>query len=165
MKKYRHAVSALVLKSVHACSKDGTCESLWSVLLVHKQRRNDTWQLPQGGVEEGESLSEAALRELEEEAGLRLPSVQHVSEQEYCYDFPPSFLRRHHPVNDGQILSFVVLEAPNDVVVTVDNDEIDAYLWVRPDELPVYLPREAYLTVVQSVLKEYLGKKNDTMKD
>jgi 8-oxo-dGTP diphosphatase len=44
--------------------RDGT------VLLVHRPRYDD-WSLPKGKLEPGESWSEGAVREVEEEAGLR----------------------------------------------------------------------------------------------
>lgn len=40
------------------------------VLLVHRPRYDD-WSLPKGKVDAGESLEEAALREVEEETGVR----------------------------------------------------------------------------------------------
>src|SRR3989344_8987777 len=46
-------------------SRGGRGEVL--VLIVHKPRRRDAWQIPQGGVEPGETLLEAGKRELEEE--------------------------------------------------------------------------------------------------
>jgi putative (di)nucleoside polyphosphate hydrolase len=160
VKKYRKAVSALVLKPADVCSPDG-CGTLYSILLVHKPRRNDAWQLPQGGLEEEETASEAALRELQEETGLTVESVSYVSEKTYCYDFPPEFLERHKPINDGQTLCFVVVEVPKDAVVTVDQREIDSSVWVTTDQLPQYIEREAYLTVLQSVLQEYLASKKN----
>ena len=40
------------------------------VLLVHRPRYDD-WSLPKGKLDPGESFEEAALREVEEETGLR----------------------------------------------------------------------------------------------
>jgi 8-oxo-dGTP diphosphatase len=40
------------------------------VLLIHRPRRND-WSLPKGKLEKGERATEAALREVLEETGLR----------------------------------------------------------------------------------------------
>ncbi|KAJ3677923.1 hypothetical protein LUZ60_001726 [Juncus effusus] len=49
----------------------------------------DSWQMPQGGVDEGEDIKLAALRELKEETGVT--SAEILSEVPYwlTYDFPP----------------------------------------------------------------------------
>lgn len=158
MKRYRQAVSAVVLKPSGVCSPDG-CTALYSVLLVHKPRKNDAWQIPQGGIEAGETVVEAARRELSEETGLVLTGDVFCSAEMYTYDFPPQFLRRHHPVNAGQRLFFVVFEADKDCKVTVDDNEVDSYVWVLPEQISRYITRKEYLDVIENVLKEYKKQK------
>lgn len=49
------------------------------------------WQFPQGGVDEQEDLFVAALRELEEETGIRSVSVLGHTEDWITYDFPEGY--------------------------------------------------------------------------
>ena len=148
-KRYRQAVAALVLR------KDP--EGQQRFLLVHKPRIRDEWQLPQGGIEEGETLTQAALRELQEETSLVLPSIERESDRTYTYDFPPEFIARHQPVNHGQQLSFVIARAPQDAQIIVDQHEIDGFAWVTIDELHHYIPRPEYLTCIQDLYRDAVG--------
>lgn len=54
----------------------------------------DAWQMPQGGIDEGEEPLEAALRELGEETGVRPGSVEFlgVTQEWLTYDLPPHLL-------------------------------------------------------------------------
>ncbi len=52
------------------------------VLLIHRPRYDD-WSLPKGKVEEGETPEEAALREVEEETGLRCELGRYLGETTY----------------------------------------------------------------------------------
>ena len=62
MKRYRQAVSALVLRPVSVCAPDGTGSDIYEILLVHKPRKRDDWQLPQGGMEGDETPEMTARR-------------------------------------------------------------------------------------------------------
>lgn len=59
--------------------------------LVFVGERIDTpgaWQMPQGGIDEGEDISTAALRELREEIGTDKARILHIAEQKLRYDLP-----------------------------------------------------------------------------
>ena len=120
------------------------------MLLVHKPRKKDAWQLPQGGVEEGESTQEAAAREIMEEAGIA-PEIFGSSDHVYTYDFPASY-RRFRPDNVcGQTVEYFFGELPMGVDVTVDQEEIDSFTWVTRKKIPKYLKRKAYLKLAMNL--------------
>jgi 8-oxo-dGTP diphosphatase len=52
------------------------------VVLVHRPRYED-WTLPKGKLDGGESFEDAALREVEEETGLRCRLVRELPSVEY----------------------------------------------------------------------------------
>ncbi|WP_137388435.1 RNA pyrophosphohydrolase [Rhodoligotrophos defluvii] len=125
----------------------------------------ELWQMPQGGIDEGEDPREAAFRELFEEVGTRSASIIAESEQWFQYDLPRSaigkalegryrgqkqkwFLMRH----EGQDSDFNL--------VPVDGGEIefDDWRWVHVDEvtgLVVPFKRRVYEQVV-AVFAPYL---------
>jgi len=55
-----------------------------SVLLVHRDRYDD-WTLPKGKLEPDETHHHAALREVEEETGLRCATHEELPEVRYTY--------------------------------------------------------------------------------
>ena len=59
-------------------------------------REGDWWQMPQGGVDDGEDLDKAMLRELGEEIGVR---KKHV-EIEYDPDADRTFVHKKHKRGD-----------------------------------------------------------------
>ena len=148
---YRNAASLLLLRP------DATGKG-WEILLLHKPRKRDAWQLPQGGVEAGETAEQCAVRELKEEAGLSDVAILGHSELVYQYHFPPSY-RRFRPDNIcGQIIHFVYGKTERSAQVQVDNKEVNRFLWVTADQLPQYLKRSAYLDLVQKLYKEAIEK-------
>lgn len=120
----------------------------YELLLVRKPRKRDAWQLPQGGCEKGETIEEAAIREVQEEAGIS-PTLIATSDHVYQYDFPKSY-RRFRPDNVcGQRVEYVFATAEPEVRVQVDDEEIDAYAWVLPSTLGTYIKRKEYLKLVK----------------
>jgi putative (di)nucleoside polyphosphate hydrolase len=65
--------------------------------LVFVARRLDTpdgWQMPQGGIDDGETPRQAALRELAEETGIAAATIIAESDRWRCYDLPAALRGR-----------------------------------------------------------------------
>jgi 8-oxo-dGTP pyrophosphatase MutT (NUDIX family) len=60
-----------------------TPKGLVKVLLIHRPRYDD-WSLPKGKLDAGESHRQAALREVEEETGLRCRTGDELPEARYA---------------------------------------------------------------------------------
>ena len=52
------------------------------------------WQMPQGGIDDGEDIETAAFRELQEEVGTQRAEIIRISEQVVRYDLPPDVQKR-----------------------------------------------------------------------
>jgi len=146
---YRSCASVIVFRPLEG---DG---ERYEFLLLHKPRKRDDWQLPQGGQEGKESSEEAALRELKEEAGIEAKVVG-KSEQVYQYDFPASY-RRFRPDNVcGQRIEFTIALADADKSVQVDDHEIDGHVWIFPEQLDQYIKRKEYAELILKLYDEGL---------
>jgi 8-oxo-dGTP diphosphatase len=66
--------------SVRAAGGIVRCDG--EVLLIHRPKYDD-WSFPKGKLDEGEDWEEAALREVEEETGLRCSLGQEVASTSY----------------------------------------------------------------------------------
>lgn len=60
------------------------------------ERAGEAWQMPQGGIDEGEGAEAAAVRELYEETGIAPSSLRPLGQtpEWLTYDLPPELLKR-----------------------------------------------------------------------
>lgn len=89
-----------------------------------------TVRLPKGHVDAGESLEQAAVREVAEESGRRARVDRLLGEHHYAFDAPP---RPHRP--GGRIEKTVVFFLMEDLGPTDGprDDEMDRILWLVAD--------------------------------
>ncbi|HYD32201.1 MAG TPA: RNA pyrophosphohydrolase [Azospirillaceae bacterium] len=110
---------------------------------VFVAQRLDTpgaWQMPQGGIDKGETPHEAALRELEEEIGTAKAEILAESRGWICYDLPDHLLGKVWKGRyRGQEQKWVLARftgGDTDINLATDHPEFDAWRWVMPDNLP-----------------------------
>ena len=116
------------------------------------------WQMPQGGIDEGEDPAAAALRELYEETGIRSVRIIAESPAWYTYDLPAQ-LRSHAWGGRyrGQAQKwFAVRFTGNDAEVVLaapgHAPEFDAWRWAGIGELPALIvpfKRQVYERVIR----------------
>lgn len=105
------------------------------VLAFERSDLTGEWQLPQGGVEPGESLGDAAWRELREETGLDERHVEMVDEHDAwtAYLWPESMQRRERR---GQAHRWFFFEpVVDDLAPEPDGSEFSDWRWMDPAEL------------------------------
>ena len=106
-------------------------------ILLAKRYKQDAWQLPQGGIDKGETELEALYRELEEEVGLAPEQVSLVTKTPKWlrYELPMEHIRRKQkPTCIGQKQVWYLLKlVSNDTDITLNlhnKVEFDDWKWV-----------------------------------
>jgi putative (di)nucleoside polyphosphate hydrolase len=116
------------------------------------------WQLPQGGIDEGENPREAVLRELAEEIGTDRAEVIGEHDAWLTYDLPPELvgvaLKGRFRGQRQRWFALRFTGEDSDIRLDLDpHPEFDAWRWVRLAELPglaVPFKREIYEVLVES---------------
>jgi putative (di)nucleoside polyphosphate hydrolase len=102
----------------------------------------EAWQMPQGGIDEGEEAAQAAIRELGEETGISADLVELVAiaPDELFYDLPPEMVGRIWKGRwRGQRQRWFLyrfLGEDSDVDIATVHQEFRAWRWADPADLP-----------------------------
>ena len=128
------------------------------------EKRNDDgigkwWQMPQGGIDEGEDPQPAALRELEEETGITSAKIIAEAPTWFTYDLPAPLIGKSWKGKyRGQkqkwfALEFLGADSEINLAPPGHKQEFDEWRWVKMDQmLDLIIPfkREVYVDVIAS---------------
>jgi len=118
------------------------------------------WQMPQGGIDEGETPRQAALRELKEEIGTDKAEILGQSRMWLTYEVPVELAaglwggRYRGQRQKWFAMRFTGSDA--DIDLATEHPEFDAWKWIAPERLPeVIVPFKRQLYI--DVLVEFRG--------
>ena len=96
-------------------------------------KRNGIWDLPKGKVEVGELVNQAALREVEEECGVKNLSIESKITDTY----------HTYALGEKTILKktywYLMRNSGGDKLIPQSEEGITQALWVSPTDIPNYL--------------------------
>ncbi|MEJ6568062.1 MAG: RNA pyrophosphohydrolase [Akkermansiaceae bacterium] len=134
------------------------------ILVCERFKIPGSWQFPQGGVDEGEEIERALVREIEEEIGLG-PEAYEVSQSKggYRYVYPDN-IRKGKPSHKnkfvGQEQTYFLCRVQKDhpeLNLMREPREFSRSRWIHPEEFKLaWLPafkREVY----EAVMKDFFG--------
>ena len=100
----------------------------------------EAWQMPQGGIDEGEAPNKAAMRELKEETGTDKASILVESSHWLNYDLPPSLIPKIWGGRyRGQEQKWFLMEfegSDSDINIHTEHPEFSEWKWVPAPTLP-----------------------------
>ncbi len=115
----------------------------------------ENWQMPQGGIDKGETPREAALRELKEEVGTDRAELLAESARWLRYDVPATIASRlWHGRYRGQMQKWFAMRftgRDSDIDLHTHHPEFNAWKWVAAEELPrliVPFKHQLYLDIL-----------------
>ena len=100
---------------------------------------NDYWQMPQGGIDKGENSYKAALRELEEETGIKNVSLIKEINGFVSYNLPNNLLgiiwkgKYKGQKQKWFIMKFTGKES--EINISTNKPEFSDWKWIKPETI------------------------------
>ena len=129
-------------------------------VFVGKRKDNpgNNWQMPQGGVDKGESIIAAAKRELIEETSINDVKIIKEIDQMYEYELPENLVgiiwkgKFRGQKQKWFVARFLGLD--NEVNINTKHPEFIEWKWIEPKKLPeviVYFKKKLYINLLKEI--------------
>ena len=133
-------------------------------VFVGKRKDNpvDRWQMPQGGVDIGESYLSAMRRELYEETSIKSIEILKEVDGFFEYELPKNLVgiiwkgRVRGQKQTWFITRFIGNE--NEINLQTENQAVIEWKWIAPDELPktiVDFKKKMYVELLE-IIKDFI---------
>jgi len=141
---YRPNVAMILVSSNYPDKKE--------IFIAQRNDLRDTWQFPQGGIDEGEEVQEALFRELEEEVGTNQAGIIGEYPEWISYDFPEKISKKMKPYK-GQTQRYFLLKLHKNATIDLatQHPEFDDYKFVNVEEvldMTAHFKKPVYETVI-----------------
>lgn len=148
MSNYRDAVGIMIINPQ---------KKVWLGYRAWTQTSAYHWQMPQGGIDDGETPEQAVWREMYEETGLTQETCQLIAESQnwYTYDIPKKSKRKIDGERQKWFL-FLFHGTKKDVNLKIQKKpEFVRFRWAEPQKAP-YLIIPFKKEVYNQVLAEFM---------
>lgn len=106
---------------------------------------NDAWQMPQGGIDNGEEPRDAAIRELGEETGISADLVDVIAQsaEEHYYDLPDEMIGKMWKGKyRGQRQWWFLMRfkgEDSDINIATEHAEFSKWQWISAEQAPLLI--------------------------